>query len=280
MKKPKGEYSIQTVINAMRLLEAFRDDEELGVTELSRRLALHKNNVFRLLATLEQKEYIEQSGDNERYRLGVAALELGRSFARSRTLPRRARALLSELARQTGEAAHLGVIRDFEVVHLEGAQTERPVMSSLRTGRRLPLHCTALGKVLLGCSPDPVREAYDRSVIADGGLEPCTAATIVDAHKFFEHLSTVAVQGFALDLGECDEGLCCAAAPVYDGSGSLVGALSVSGPSFRLGEGRLLGEVVPLVAEMGERLSHDLGATRQRAVFPEGRRSGGAAVPS
>ena len=61
MKKPKGDYAIQTVVNAMRLLEAFRDEEELGVTELSRRLSLHKNNVFRLLATLEAQGYIEQS---------------------------------------------------------------------------------------------------------------------------------------------------------------------------------------------------------------------------
>ena len=55
MRKPKSEYAIQTVVNAMRLLEAFRDEEELGVTEISRRLGLHKNNVFRLLATLEQQ---------------------------------------------------------------------------------------------------------------------------------------------------------------------------------------------------------------------------------
>jgi DNA-binding MarR family transcriptional regulator len=86
MKKPKGEYAIQTVVNAMRLLEAFRDEEELGVTELSRRLSLHKNNVFRLLATLEQQGYIEQSTASDRYRLGVESLELGQAFLRGRTL--------------------------------------------------------------------------------------------------------------------------------------------------------------------------------------------------
>ena len=74
MRKPKSDYAIQTVVNAMRVLEAFRDEEELGVTEISRRLGLHKNNVFRLLATLEQQGYIEQSSDNERYRLGGRSL--------------------------------------------------------------------------------------------------------------------------------------------------------------------------------------------------------------
>ena len=149
MKKPKGEYSIQAVINALRLLEEFSNSEELGVTELSRRLGLHKNNVFRLLATLEQRGYIEQS-DEKRYRLGFRILELGRSFSRSRNLLKRARPLLVELAEQTGESAHLGSMHGFEVVHLDGVATDRLVGSGTRVGCRLPLHTTALGKVPKG----------------------------------------------------------------------------------------------------------------------------------
>jgi DNA-binding IclR family transcriptional regulator len=259
MRKPKSDYAIQTVVNAMRVLEAFRDEEELGVTEISRRLALHKNNVFRLLATLEQQGYIEQSADNERYRLGVRSLELGRSFARSHPLLRRARAVLEELARRTGESAHLAVMDDFEVVHLHGEQTERPVMTGLRVGRRLPVHCTALGKVLLGCAPEKVREAYDRELVANGGLEGRTSATIVDPHKFFEHLRTVAVRGFATDLEECATGLSCTAAPVFDADGRVVAALSISAPRFRLGEGRLLEVTAEQVVAAGEELSRDLG---------------------
>jgi len=259
MKKPKGDYAIQTVVNAMRLLEEFRDREMLGVTELSRRLALHKNNVFRLLATLEQQGYIEQSADNERYRLGVKALELGQSFARSRTLIRRARAVLADLAGSTRESAHVAVIRDYEVVHVAGDQTERPVMSGLRLGQRLPVHCTALGKALLGAAPEEAREAYDREVVKGGELAARTGATITDRHKLFEELRTVGVRGFAVDLEECEDGLCCAAAPVYDTDGRVVAALSVSGPQFRLTQDRLLSEIAPLVVAAGERLSRDLG---------------------
>lgn len=258
MKKPKGEYAIQTVVNAMRLLEAFRDEEELGVTEISRRLALHKNNVFRLLATLEQRGYIEQCSRSERYRLGVRSLELGQSFARSRTLLRCAAATLEELAASSQECSHLAVMRDYEVVHLAGEQTERSVMSGLRVGRRLPVHCTALGKVLLGCAPEEVRQDFDRRR-PEGRLGLRTGSTIVDSHKFFEHLRGVAVQGFAVDLDECEEGLCCAAAPVFDVQGQVVAALSVSGPSFRMGEDRLLAEVAPLVVSAAERLSRELG---------------------
>lgn len=261
MRKAKGEYAIQTVVNAMRLLEAFRDAEELGVTELSHRLGLHKNNVFRLLATLEQQRYIEQSSDNERYRLGVASMELGQSFARSRTLLRRARRVLEDLSRWAEESAHLALMRDFSVVHVAGEQADRLVSTSLRVGRRLPVHCTALGKVLLGCSPEEVRQTYDRSVASGGGLEVRTPRTIVDGHKFFEELRTVAVRGFALDQGECEDGLHCAAAPVFAADGEVVAALSISGPAFRLPEERLLDEVAPAVVEAAERLSHELGSS-------------------
>jgi DNA-binding IclR family transcriptional regulator len=261
MKKPKGDYAIQTVVNAMRLLEAFRDEEELGVTELSRRLSLHKNNVFRLLATLEQQGYIEQSAASDRYRLGVESLELGQAFLRGRTLLRRARSILEALATKLEESTHLATLRDFDVVHLDGAQAEQLVQTGLRVGRRLPLHCTALGKVLLGGSPENVREAYDRATTEAGGLVARTPNTIVDRDKFFEHVRTAAGAGFALDLEECDAGLCCAAAPVHDASGRMVAALSVSGPAFRLGEERLLRSAVPAVIGAAEALSRELGYT-------------------
>jgi DNA-binding IclR family transcriptional regulator len=258
MGKPKSDYSIQTVSNALRLLEAFHEDEELGVSELSRRLVLHKNNVFRLLATLEQSGYIEQSADSERYRLGVRCLELGGAFARGHALLRRARPVLEELAAELGETAHLGVLRDFEVVHLDGEQPDQLVVTAVRVGRRQPAHCTALGKVLLGCADSAERQAFDRQV-ALRGLEQRTVATIVDSHKLFEHLSSVAMQGFATDLEECAEGLRCVAAPVFGPGGVVQAALSISGPVFRLPQDRLLGELVDRVCAAAEGLSLEMG---------------------
>lgn len=261
MKKPKGDYAIQTVVNAMRLLEAFRDEDELGVTELSHRLSLHKNNVFRLLATLEAQGYIEQSTASDRYRLGVESLELGQAFLRGRTLLRRGRPILTALANELKESAHLATLRGFDVVHLDGALGQQLVLSSLRVGERLPVHCTALGKVLVGCAPENVREAYDRHLTAADGLCARTGSTIIDRDKLFEHLRSVASAGFALDLEECEPGLCCAAAPVYDASGRMLAALSISGPAFRLGEEHLLRCVVPAVTGAAEALSRELGYT-------------------
>ena len=259
MKRPKGEYAIQTVSNALSLLEAFAEEDELGVTELSRRLDLHKNNVFRLLATLEQAGYVEQCARTDRYRLGARCLELGRSFARNRGLLRQARPLLEELAEETGEAAHLGVLRDLEVVHLDGVVADRLVQTGLRVGRRLPVHCTALGKALLGCAPKGVLESYDRQIASAGRLEVRTRATVTDPAKLREALREVGAQGFAMDQEECETGLACVAAPVFDAGGRAVAALSVSGPSFRLLPELMQTKLVPLVVAVAERLSQGLG---------------------
>jgi DNA-binding IclR family transcriptional regulator len=259
MKRSKSDYVIQTVTNALRVLEAFRDEAELGVTELSRRLGLHKNNVFRLLATLEDKGYVEQCNDSDRYRLGVRCLELGHAFGRGGGLISQARDVIAALARETGETAHLGVLQEFEVVHLVGEQADQLVLTRNRVGQRLPIHCTALGKVLLGCGEPVLRERFDRFGVSEGKLAARTPATITDRDKFFEHLRDVASQGFALDLQECEPGLCCAAAPVFAASGRPVAALSVSGPAFRLDRDALLDQVVPTLLGAAEDLSRKLG---------------------
>ncbi len=259
MHRPKSEYAIQTVTNALRVLDAFESDEELGVTELARRLHLHKNNVFRLLATLEDKGWVEQSADSERYRLGASCLRLARSYIRTHGLARRGRIALEELARETGETAHLGVLRDFEVVHIDGEQSPGLLVTGLRTGLRMPCHCTALGKVLLGCGPPGTLQAFDRR-LAETGVAAATDETIVDRDKLIEHLHRVAAQGWAVDLEESAAGIACAAAPVLDASGRTVAALSVSAPASRLDRNALEGRIATTVTAAAAALSRQLGA--------------------
>lgn len=258
MKRAKSDYSIQTVTNALALLEAFESAASLGVSELSRRLALHKNNVFRLLATLEERGFVEQEPGSDRYRLSVRCLELGQAFVRGRSLLREAQPLLDALAAEICESAHLAVLSGFEVVHLAGAQPDQLLLTGLRIGQRLLPHATALGKVLLAFSPEPLRHAYDSQVIA-AGLVQRTPATLTDRAKLLENLHTVAIRGIALDLEEYERGVVCAAAPVVDGTGRLVAAISVSGPASRLDADTLAGPVARRVAACAGALSARLG---------------------
>jgi DNA-binding IclR family transcriptional regulator len=261
MRRSKSDYVIQTVTNALRLLEEFRYADELGVTALGRRLGLHKNNVFRLLATLEEMRFVEQCAENERYRLGIACLEMGQAFARTRALTRLARSVLEGLARETGETAHLGVLDGFEVVHLDGEPPRQQLVGTrVRTGEKLPAHASALGKAILACGDPAEWERVDRDCIRGGELPATTEATITDRDKFFEHLRGVAGMGFALDLEECAKGLCCAAAPVRDANGRVVAALSVSAPVFRAGPDAMHERLVPAVTRAAQELGRRLGA--------------------
>jgi IclR family KDG regulon transcriptional repressor len=273
MAKPKSDYSIQTVGNALRMLEAFFAHEErdrseivgedltgeLGVSELSRRLGLHKNNVFRLLATLEEAGYVEQSQATERYRLGIRCLELGQAFARRHTLLQRVRPILQALVAEVGESAHVAQLRDFEVVHMDGVQSDRPLLAAPRVGQRAPAHCTAIGKVLVACGHPELREGYG-AVISDGqSLTARTNATIVDSHKLFDTFSSVAAQGFAVDLEEFETGMRCVAAPVRNADGEAIAAISISGPGSRLSQEALFGVVGGAVVASADQLSLELG---------------------
>lgn len=259
--KPKSDYTIQTVSNALHMLEAFQGEHELGVSELSRRLRLHKNNVFRLLATLEYHGYIEQSKENDQYRLGVRCLELGRSFSGHHELLRRGRPIMQRLAEDVGETTHLALLRDQEIVHLDGVQSKQMLLTALRIGERLPVHCTALGKVLLACGDVEVQKALGRRVQSGFPLEPRTVATVVDLQKLFDELRTVSGQGFAVDLGECEVGLHCVAAPVRDGSGRTVAALSVSGPALRLSAEESHSRTAAKVMAAADQLSVELSSS-------------------
>ena len=214
--KPKSDYAIQTVMNAFRLLEVFDGAVAIGVSDVARSLGLHKNNAFRLLATLEIAGYVQQSADNELYHLGPRCLELAHAFARNHPFASLARPVLEELVAETGETVHLGVLRGQEVAHLDGVLPSQLLLTGSRVGERLPAHCTAIGKALLigvlerplaapavlpalqsalhsalysekRAEPGRRRGAVEKPApgIGDWKLERFTDATITDGTSFF-----------------------------------------------------------------------------------------------
>ena len=168
--------------------------------------------------------------------------------------------MLEKLALDTSETAHLAVLDGFEVVHLDGEAPNHLVGTRVRTGERLPVHASALGKAMLACGDPAEWERVDRDWIRGGELPAATAATITDRDKFFEHLRSAAGMGFAVDIEECASGLCCVAAPVRDASSRVVAALSVSAPVFRVGADALHDRLVPAVTSAAQELSRRLGA--------------------
>jgi DNA-binding IclR family transcriptional regulator len=255
-RKDKSEYIIQAVSHALDLLEQFHDDvDELGVTELSKRLKLHKNNVFRLLATLESRGYIEQNKATENYRLGLKALELGQTFIKQMGLLRQAKPILEKVVGSCNETAYVAIFKEGSVVYLDVVETDMTVRVVSRVGSRLPGYCTASGKVHMAfMSEDEINELYPSRQ-----LKGYTSTTITDREQLKETLKTVTEQGYALDDEEMDLGVRCVAAPIRDYTRRIVGAISVSGPTMRLGDERIEKELIPLVQGAAEELSSRLG---------------------
>ena len=255
-RKEKSEYVVQSVDRALDILEAFNyNEEELGVTELSQKLNLHKNNVFRLLATLETRGYIEQDQKTGNYRLGIKIFEVANVFLHHLGLRRQARPILEELVHKCNETAYLAVTEETDVVYVLMHETAHTVRVIPRLGHRLPAYCTASGKIQLAF------ESRDRllNLFRDAPLRALTPNTITDLDRLIEHLAEVAHQGFAVDNEELEEGVCCVAAPVRDYSHRVVAGVGLSGPVSRFSPERIQNDLVPLVKEAGTKISQRLG---------------------
>lgn len=255
IKREKSNYIIQSVSHALDVLEEFHGDvDELGVTDLSKLLKLHKNNVFRILATLEARGYIEQNKASENYRLGLKALELGQSFINQMGLLKQARQILEQLVIDTGETGYISILRDKEVVYLDVCETKKTVRIVPRVGYRLPPYCTASGKCLIAFeSSDELEKSLPRE------LKKYTKNTLTDKKKLVEHLKQVQTSGYGLDNEEFENEVKCAAAPIRDYTRRVVGAISISGPASRLSDKMLKDEIVPKVVKAANDISNRLG---------------------
>src|SRR4051794_34721845 len=175
VRREKSNYVIQSVSHALDVLEQFNGEvDEIGVTELSKRLKLHKNNVFRLLATLESRGNIEQNRATENYRLGIHCLELGQSYVQHMGILRQAGPILQELCPPARETVYVAFLRRGGAVPVQVTEPDRAVRIVLRLGEVLPLHCTAAGKAFLAFEadddlkallPDPLPKHTERTPV-------------------------------------------------------------------------------------------------------------------
>jgi IclR family transcriptional regulator, KDG regulon repressor len=255
VRRDKTNYIIQSVSHALDVIEQFDGErDELGVTELSKRLKLHKNNVFRLLATLEARGYIEQNKATDNYRLGIRCLQIGQNYLGQIGLLRQARAILEETAHSCHETTFVAVLRRGVAVPLDAVESDLAVRLVSRVGEALPLYCTAVGKVQLAfASEDEQRELLPEP------LTKFTDRTITDRQVLSQHLKEVLGKGYAVDNGEHVAEATSVAAPVRDYTRNVVGSLAISAPSYRLSAQRLAGEIAPLVLKAASALSTRLG---------------------
>lgn len=223
------EGSLRSVNRALRALEVIAEDGEIGVTELGRRLGVHKATASRLAATLADHGMLERDPVGGRYRLGFGILRLAAAAVADVDLVMLGRPVVEELAESTRETVNLGVRSGDGVVYIDQVNGARSIVSVSWVGRRTAMHCSASGKVLLAWMDEA-----DRDRILTTALERATEKTEIDPGALRAQLAEVRRRGWGQTVGELEEGLNAVAAPLFRGDGSVLAALSVSGPAFRL----------------------------------------------
>lgn len=229
-----GSNIINSVTKTLTLIELLDSDGEQGVTEISRKMGFEKSMVHRMLNTLKAKHYVRQNPDNLKYSNSYKLYEIGQNVLRRAGLPKMALRFMNELAAAAPQGSvNLAVREGGEAVYVEKVESAATIAVSLKIGQSLPLYCSATGKALL------MFQARDqvRHLINSMSMEKHTANTIVDAEALLEELDKARERGFAIDDQEHLPGIRCAAAPVFDGRGQTIAALSVSSPAMA-GQGR------------------------------------------
>lgn len=251
----RGPATIRSVDRAVQVLELLAQEPALGVSDVARHLDVHRSTAFRLLVTLEAHNLVEQEVHRGLYRLGLGVLRLSGTVTTRIDLVRDAQVVCEQMAAELTETANVAVLDDRAAVNVTQA-TSTQLIAVLRqyVGQRTPLHATSTGKVLLAHAPDALRE-----LVLAGPLEQFTPATTTRPEVLRAELDVVRHRGWAGVHAEWETDTSAVAVPVLGRDGTVVAALSVTAPSFRMP-----GERFPEIAEglargartLSERLGH------------------------
>jgi len=243
--KGKNSYSIQSVDNALDVLEALCDEGDgFRIARLSERLGMHKMSVFRHLATFENRGYVEKEKGSDRYRLGLSAYEIGQKLLSRMGLLRKARPIMARLVRECEEAVYIAVPRGAEVLFLDMADSSHQVKVIPLLGKRYAMQTSAAGKVLLA------HTTGEGKVAGEGSLPP-------------DVLSSIRAQGFCCDVAALGDGIASIAVPLFGAGGKPQAALCLVGPDFRLPEATVESVFLPHLREAGKIISSRLGHSKK-----------------
>lgn len=247
MKREKSNYLIQSVSHALDVLEELaKAMSEVGVTELSKRLKLHKNNVFRLLATLELRGYVQQNKDTEDYSLGVKTLQLGQAYLTQSRLVARAQPILKALAESIGETASLAILQNGEIQYPISIESKRPVKVAPRIGVSFPAKMSAAGRLLTAQLPD----ATLAEILAQNSAQDVAIRS---------QLADLRSTGQIVDRGAIEADVVSVCRIVRGLNNIVVGSIEVLIPQYRA----RLEQILPAIDEAASQLSGALGSLKQ-----------------
>ncbi|ARF59276.1 IclR family transcriptional regulator [Streptomyces gilvosporeus] len=244
---------MQSVDRAVSVLEILARHGEAGVTEVADELGVHKSTAFRLLGVLENRGLVAQEQERGKYYLGAGVLRLAGAAAVRLDISQEGAPVCRGLADELGETVNIAVLDNTAAVNIMQARGPASVTAQNWLGRRTPLHATSSGKALLAHQAEAVQQAY-----LARKLPRLTERTLTSPAALRRELAEVVDRGYAVAIEELELGLRAVAAPVRAHDGTVIGAISVSVPAYRLAEDRLA-EVVKRTVAAAAELSRRMG---------------------
>ena len=248
------DYTISVIEDAVSVLETFLNGKQtLTLAQITKSSGLVKNKVFRILSTLEKHRLVNRD-EGGNYLLGVRFLAFGQQVQRQTSLLSISQPVMDWLLAETSETIFLGVIDGNEALCIAARESPRSIRLFAQVGRRVPIYCGGVPKVLLAFMPDEVRTALLDNLV----LEPLTPATITDQATLERMLQDIRTQGYAIAADDLDLGAHSIAAPIRDHRGQVIAALSIAGPSTRFTDEQI-DRYLPLLQQAVSQISHGLG---------------------
>lgn len=252
--KQNGD-SLRTLARAFSLMEALVGLDRASLATLVAETGLHKSTAHRFLATMIQHGWVAADAMTDGYHPGPQFLALCARALSGSDLRSVAAPYLEELRDLTGESANLGAYQDGHIVCLASVASRQSLRMSFEPGHQSPVHATGIGKAIAAFwSP----EQFETVLVSSAPLKRYTPTTISDPDRLRSHLQRVREQGYSVDDMELSDQVRCVAAPVFGPDGQVVGAVSVSGPAFRMTLDRLP-EVAAAVKQATQAISARLG---------------------
>lgn len=253
----KGQL-VQSLTRALNILSILGGaGTPMSLTAVAEAADLSPSTTHRLLTTLQQERYVRFDQEKRGWAVGLQAYTSGINFLKTRSLLDVARPRLRRLMEDSGEVVSLAVEEDGEAIYLHRISGPRLAQAAVPVTDRTLLHCSAVGKTFLAA----MAEARVQSIVTQRGMRQFTRTTVSSLPALRQELSLVRSRGFAIDQEERVCGLRCVAAPIYDETTAVVGAVSLSGTSRRMKDARVddLGEMVKrtaaaITAEFGGRV--------------------------
>lgn len=231
----QAPYRIGSVDNALRLLRLFKEKRPVRVSEAASEIGVAPSTAHRLLASLEQHDFVRRDPATRTYLPGPALAELGLATAGVELLAL-CGPILRRVCTEVGETTHLVVLEGAAILFLDSVETSQGLRVGSRVGVTMPAHSTSAGKAMLAQLPE---EQIDALYSEPGALEQMTARTIVDLSQLHDELAAIRQRGYATNFEESEPGVTAVAAALPVTPDRRRAAISVSGPATRMDEQRV-----------------------------------------